>query len=478
MGTTYTTKIGHSAISEHQTISGSPGDQTNTGWEVRMDTGYNVGSKLRPVVLLRPKYTSIAHQSALICEKGCNNNNIGYSQPTRTTLLTEAKKVNYDLSLITTPCNCDCSSFMSVCAIGAGARIDGVPTTHYMEEAFTKFGDYVAIKAKNHLTQTNFLKRGDILVRKAGHTVMVLENGVDHEASDYNITIDNGLGTMSGGSFVTLPANTNIPEKVNYINLSIDRRNVTSNALKDASCKFIIKDSKTDKPAKSDEISKNISKYNWSYKAVPLSDKSKKTVTGAISMTTKGVTFSIDNLEPSTSYAVEVIAKIKKTNKTKFTSPNLVFTTKDPCPSVISGLKVKAEALNTLNPKCSISFNAPTSWNTLASGSKGYRVSLIVNNEIKAYNDNLIKTNSSTVNQTINIKDITEKKVFRVTDSIQIGIQAWNKDKNNNYHFDQEYPKCSASFYIVPLLAIISRISLKIQNTFKQVIINDNLEGA
>lgn len=167
--------IGHASIDENRKIKGGQaGDQT--GKEVCTRTWYTTGWDL----LLRPKTAELAEKSAQACEKGCANNNIGYDQNQRNTLNTQAKKVGYDLSKITTKCECDCSSFMTVCALAGGANIEygsNAPTTSTMKTRFELSGDYESIIASRYLTSDKYVKRGDILVKTGSHTVMVLENG-------------------------------------------------------------------------------------------------------------------------------------------------------------------------------------------------------------------------------------------------------------------------------------------------------------
>ena len=168
-------KIGHASIDENRRIKGGQaGDQT--GKEVCTRNWYTTGWDL----LLRPKTAELAEKSAQACEKGCANNNIGYDQNQRNTLNTQAKKVGYDLSKITTKCECDCSSFMTVCALAGGANIEygsNAPTTSTMKARFSVGGDYDVIIASKYLTSDKYLKRGDILVKTGSHTVMALENG-------------------------------------------------------------------------------------------------------------------------------------------------------------------------------------------------------------------------------------------------------------------------------------------------------------
>lgn len=169
-------KIGHASLDERKkTKGGAAGDQT--GGEVCTRTWYNGSWQL----VLRPKTAELAEKSAQACEKGCANANIGYDQNQRNTLYSRAKEVGFDLSKITTPCECDCSAFMHVCAIAGGCKGLGYGTNGYttttMGSAFVASGDYEKLAASKYRTSDKYLKRGDILVRAGHHTVMVLENG-------------------------------------------------------------------------------------------------------------------------------------------------------------------------------------------------------------------------------------------------------------------------------------------------------------
>ena len=168
-------KIGHASIDENKNIkNGTAGDQT--GSEVCTRSWY---SKPWPFVL-RPKSAALAEKSAVACEQACANAKIGYDQNQRNTLHTQALKVGFDLSKITTACECDCSSLMHVCALAGGANIPyGTKgaATNTMKSRFTVNGDYEALTNSKYLTSDLNLKRGDILVKPGSHTVMVLEDG-------------------------------------------------------------------------------------------------------------------------------------------------------------------------------------------------------------------------------------------------------------------------------------------------------------
>lgn len=168
-------KIGHSSLDENKKAhSGQAGDQNTK--EVCTRSWYNGNWH----TVLRPIDDAIAEKMAQACEAGCANNKIGYDQWQRNTLRAQAKAAGWDLSKIAVPCECDCSSFVSVCAECAGVDIPyngtNAPTTSTMVGAFKGTGEFEVLKEGKYLTTDEYLKRGDILV-KQGHTVMVLENG-------------------------------------------------------------------------------------------------------------------------------------------------------------------------------------------------------------------------------------------------------------------------------------------------------------
>lgn len=172
-----TVRIGHASIDENgKANSGVAGDQN--GKEVLVRDWYSKPWN----VLLRPVRADLAEKSAAACEAACANPNIGYDQYGRNSLHTKAKAVDFDLSKILDPCECDCSSLMHVCAIAGGANLSygsNGHTTRTMVKEFVASGDYVKLTGSEYLTSSELLRRGDILVKEGSHTVMVLDNGAD-----------------------------------------------------------------------------------------------------------------------------------------------------------------------------------------------------------------------------------------------------------------------------------------------------------
>ena len=170
-------KIGHASIGSNSKVN-DPNKGDNNGREVCFST---LGKRNWDFVL-RAKDKNVAKKMAQACEAGCNNNNLGYSQDRRNSLRTQAKLVGMDLSKITTPCDCDCSSFMSVCAECAGIPIpytnNNAPTTSSMKSSFMNTGYFDLLTDSKYLTSGDYLKRGDIIVDAGSHTVMILEDGI------------------------------------------------------------------------------------------------------------------------------------------------------------------------------------------------------------------------------------------------------------------------------------------------------------
>lgn len=156
---------------------GQAGDQT--GKEVYINNWYSYNW----TNVYRPNDPNLAEQIAQICEDGCANNKIGYSQTDRNTLLAQAKKVGYDMSKITTPCNCDCSSFVSAICVCAGLpESTFFPggngcVTSTIGPACLSTGKFSNLTGSKYTAQKSYLKRGDILCNVNAHVVVVLSNG-------------------------------------------------------------------------------------------------------------------------------------------------------------------------------------------------------------------------------------------------------------------------------------------------------------
>ena len=175
-------KIGHACHDERgKYTGGKAGDQDGT--EVQISNWYNQNWD----TVLRPKTQALAEKIARACEGGCNNNKIGYSQSARNTIYIEALKVGLDLSKITTACNCDCSSFVSVCCIAAGLSAaifyagGNMRTTWTMTDACKKTNQFYVYNTNKYTRQKNYLRRGDIILNTNQHVAIVLQDGANAE---------------------------------------------------------------------------------------------------------------------------------------------------------------------------------------------------------------------------------------------------------------------------------------------------------
>lgn len=165
--------IGHASQDERgKTKGGLAGDQT--GKEVCTRNWYAKGWD----AVLRPINSVIAENSARICEQICACANVGYDQNERNSLWKLYLKTLKPIP--DTKVECDCSSFMTYCAILGGANIEygsNAPTTSTMIAKFSANGSYTVLTDKKYTESSDYLKRGDILVKKGSHTVMVLSDG-------------------------------------------------------------------------------------------------------------------------------------------------------------------------------------------------------------------------------------------------------------------------------------------------------------
>ena len=164
-------KIGHASIDENNKAQGgNAGDQTKK--EVCTRSWYS-----KPwTSVIRPKDSAKAEKIAHAMEQACANDKIGYDQNQRTTLYTQAKAVNWDLSKIATACECDCSSLVAVCVNAAGIKVSKDIYTGNQKAALNATGAFTTYTDSKYISKADYLKRGDILLGN-GHTAIVLTDG-------------------------------------------------------------------------------------------------------------------------------------------------------------------------------------------------------------------------------------------------------------------------------------------------------------
>ena len=165
------TKFGSARISEHNSISGSPGD--STGREVAIENFYMASEGW---LCFRPISVEVAEAIKTAMIQACANNNIGYSQTGtgyagRSGVITAIKKYG-SLASISIKCNADCSSLVRACCIQAGFDPGNFTTANEPTKlaATGMFEDPFRVKSESDV------REGDVLVTATkGHTGVIVE---------------------------------------------------------------------------------------------------------------------------------------------------------------------------------------------------------------------------------------------------------------------------------------------------------------
>lgn len=151
-------------------------------------------------VLIRPKDSKVAEKIAKNMEYACESNYVGYDQSQNTTLASVAKKYNYDISKVKTPCETDCARLVRVCCLYAGIEVGDFYTAN-MKSYLEKTGKFEILTSDQYCKSSDYLKRGDILVTKTkGHTVVVLSNGAKAASDKVIVSNSNNAATTNGAS--------------------------------------------------------------------------------------------------------------------------------------------------------------------------------------------------------------------------------------------------------------------------------------
>ena len=428
-------KIGHASWSENQSAEGTPGETKDT--EVIIST---LTKKYH--IVLRPKKTTLARASALACEAACKNSCIGYGQSDRNTLYAEAKKVNFDLSKITTPCNADCASFMSVCAIAGGSSMvygyynsSNAPSVPYIVEWFTASKDYEALTDSKLLNNPDYLKRGDILL---------IEND-DGDSNPDHVAMVLSNGAKIPNSF-----------KINVITKMIAKTKAEFSGKI-----FEIKYDTGDLIEKNDKWIKSCGLCYELEQLGDVSDTSKKSVN--ISNINNIV---VSNLIPNNTYRLRIILT-KETEK--FYSSIIVFNTLQDYPAAVKNLKFTPtptfckdllnNKLSIINDPGTLSFGVP-SWGEYSSNrsSKGYYISLLLNGNKVAFEETSAVSNSTLIHL------LSQVETFKLNDSIQFGIQTWIQDEHNNYIFDNKFFRSTKPVYLQLTQPMIDKIYVRTED--------------
>lgn len=191
-------KVGSARSDENGgAYNGKAGDQ-KSGKEVSTQNWYLHSKGWR---VFRAKDPQKALMIAKSMQDACDNNKIGYDQWQRNTLYTQAEKVGFDVSKVTTACETDCSALVRVNCAYAG--IMGLPSdfrTGNMPENLMSTGAFVELEGTKYTENDDYLGKGDILVTKrSGHTVVVLSNGKKYDGSTTSVGYVLGERTLRKG---------------------------------------------------------------------------------------------------------------------------------------------------------------------------------------------------------------------------------------------------------------------------------------
>lgn len=168
--------IAHASINEMNKASGGKaGDQT--GREVCVREWYS-----KPWgCMIRFRDANMANRLADCMEMAAANNNIGYDQNQRNTLLIKARKYNYDVSKVKEPCETDCSALVSVACMYAGIPESALTLngncahTRNLRAMLKATGEVEVYTTVPYLAMYDRLKRGDILLKEGSHVAVVVK---------------------------------------------------------------------------------------------------------------------------------------------------------------------------------------------------------------------------------------------------------------------------------------------------------------
>lgn len=168
-----TVYIGGARHDEHGSCyeNGKAGDQTGTEVAISAWWNYPWGA------VYRCKDEKIRQILANNMIDATCNEKIGYDMNDRNSLYKYWKAQGRDIAKVTTACECDCSSLVSLCVTQAGIDIltgtVNAPVTATLGDYLMKTGKFEKLTGKI-LTDPSLLVRGDILVKPYGHTEIVL----------------------------------------------------------------------------------------------------------------------------------------------------------------------------------------------------------------------------------------------------------------------------------------------------------------
>lgn len=170
-------KIAHAAGDENGRITqGKAGDQN--GREVRIQNWYASNWNY----VFRFKDPVMREKCAKFMEDLANNDNVGYDQSQRNTLLQYAEEVNWDASKIMKKCECDCSSAVTAACIAAGVPKSALYTTNAcstrnLRAKLVATGLVEMLSDAAHTSTDKNALRGDIYLKEGSHVMVCISNG-------------------------------------------------------------------------------------------------------------------------------------------------------------------------------------------------------------------------------------------------------------------------------------------------------------
>ena len=180
--------IAHASIDERgKTSGGKSGDQT--GKEVCIRTWYSKPWKY----VLRIKNEKLRKQFGNNMIDIANNNNIGYNQTSRNTMLTQAIKVNFNFAKITKKCNTDCSAMVTTALLGAIYTVLGKTeynkaykvlysgnncrTTSTLRSGLNTLKLITVYNSSAYTGGTSKAVYGDIYIKEGRHVICYVDSG-------------------------------------------------------------------------------------------------------------------------------------------------------------------------------------------------------------------------------------------------------------------------------------------------------------
>ena len=131
--------------------------------------------------VIRAKSATVAEKIAYAMERAVLNDKIGYDMGQRNALYNLASKVGWDPGKVTTNCEADCSSLVTVALIYAGVNKNVVyqdnnsSVTSNLRKRLLTTGQFEVFRTDDYSKSPNKLKRGDILLEEGEHTAVVVK---------------------------------------------------------------------------------------------------------------------------------------------------------------------------------------------------------------------------------------------------------------------------------------------------------------